>query len=116
VTNALFDPDLPHDAREQLFGGTGRVRVWSVAKRSPRAPFRAVLACELDPGASVGTHLQEHHAEIVIALSGSATASVNGVERALEAGGMVELPLGETLALRNRSPSESFRYLIIKAG
>jgi quercetin dioxygenase-like cupin family protein len=112
----MFDPERPHDHRRELFGGRGAVRVWNLAPhQGPRAPFAAVLACELDPGGSVGTHVQEHFPEIVIVIAGRGTARVNGSDRVLEPGTLVELPLGETLALENGSASEPLRYLIIKA-
>lgn len=81
----------------------------------PRAPFGAVLACELEPGASVGPHVQEHFSEIVVAVAGRANASVDGQRVELAAGGVVELPLGHVLSLENASLDAPFQYLIVKA-
>lgn len=110
----LYRRDIPHDCREGLFGGRGRVRVWSL-RDAPALPFAAVLACELEPSASVGTHVQEHFSEIVVGISGSGTALVDGVRTALSSGNVVELALGRTLAIVNASNEAPLRYLIIKA-
>lgn len=110
----LFSRDLPHDARRELFGGSGTVRVWSLAP-APRLPFTAVLACELEPGASVGAHSQEHYPELVIGISGSGRVGVNGVTSSFSAGTVVELALGHTLEISNGSREAPLRYLIIKS-
>jgi quercetin dioxygenase-like cupin family protein len=105
------------DVREGLFGGRGAVRVWDLLAdhaKSP-APFTAVLSCELDPGGSVGRHVQEQFPELVIGLEGAGEAAVDGRPQPLDAGDVVHLPLGSVLALRNRSDTEPLRYLIIKA-
>ena len=111
---SLCDRNLPHDMRTALFGGQGTVRVWSLVSR-PALPFTAVLACELEPEGSVGAHVQEQYPEIVIAVSGTGSVQVNGVQRAFDAGSVVELLLGQTLAISNLSGTEPLRYLIIKA-
>jgi quercetin dioxygenase-like cupin family protein len=111
---SLCDRNLPHDARRELFGGKGSVRVWSLTP-APALPFTAVLACELEAGGSVGTHLQEQFPEIVIGISGTGSASVNGVAAALRAGSVVELARGHTLSIVNESSESPLRYLIIKA-
>ena len=113
-TTGLFDPSLPHDARRELFGGTGMVRVWALTA-APAAPFTAVLACELEAGASVGTHVQELFPELVIGISGSGSASVDGVSRPFSGGSVVELGRGQTLAFDNRDSQVPLRYLIIKS-
>jgi quercetin dioxygenase-like cupin family protein len=110
---ALCDRNLPHDVRHALFGGRGAVRVWALA--TPALPFTAVLACELDPSGSVGAHVQEQYPEIVIATSGRGLVKVNDAPRAFEAGQVVELAQGHTLAIDNTSSTEPLRYLIIKA-
>ena len=111
---SLCDRNLPHDVRQGLFGGRGAVRVWALTAR-PALPFTAILACELDPGASVGPHVQEHYPEIVIAVSGSGAVAVNGAATPFAAGAVVELTHGHTLAIDNTAGSEPLRYLIIKA-
>jgi quercetin dioxygenase-like cupin family protein len=105
----------PHALRSDLFGGSGVVRVWS-STPSPIAPFRVVLACELEPSASVGEHVQVEFPELVIVVSGTGSARVGGEARALESGAVVELPLGQTLSLENSSATEPLRYFIVKAG
>jgi mannose-6-phosphate isomerase-like protein (cupin superfamily) len=110
----MFKRSLPHAVQEQLFGGNGTVRVWALTA-TPALPFTAVLACELEPGASVGAHVQEHYPEIVIAVSGSGRVWVNDVARGFDPGQVVELAQGHTLAIRNLSNTEPLRYLIIKA-
>jgi quercetin dioxygenase-like cupin family protein len=113
-TPSLCDRNLPHDVRRELFGGKGTVRVWSLTA-APALPFTAVLACELEAGGSVGTHVQDQFPEIVIGISGSGSASVNGVVAALRAGDVVELVRGHTLSIVNNSNETPLRYLIIKA-
>lgn len=81
----------------------------------PLEPFSAVLACELEPGASVGKHSQQRDPEIVICIEGDGTAVVSGTEHRLHPGATVALPYGETLALRNNATDRPLRYLIIKA-
>lgn len=111
---ALWDRNLPHDVRSALFGGKGAVRVWALVG-SPAPPFTAVLACELEPGASVGTHLQEQYPEIVVCVSGAGAVSVNGADSPFAAGRVVELARGHTLSITNTSSESPLRYLIIKA-
>jgi quercetin dioxygenase-like cupin family protein len=110
----LCDRNVPHDVRQGLFGGQGAVRVWALTAR-PTLPFTAVLACELEPNGSVGAHVQEQYPEIVIAISGRGVVKVNDAPVAFEAGRVVELAQGHTLAISNTSDSEPLRYLIIKA-
>jgi quercetin dioxygenase-like cupin family protein len=111
----MFDRSKPHDCRERLFSGRAAVRVWNLAPRGPQPPFGAVLACELEPGGSVGVHVQEHFPEIVVGLEGHGTARVDGAPFELRPGALVELALGKTLALENASETDPLRYLIIKA-
>jgi len=110
----MFDRNLAHAVRERLFGGEGAVRVWALTA-NPAPPFTAVLACELDATGSVGAHVQEQYPEIVVAISGHGSVQVDGAPRPFLAGGVVELPLGSTLAIVNGSATEPLRYLIIKA-
>jgi quercetin dioxygenase-like cupin family protein len=111
---ALWNRDVPHDARGELFGGKGIVRVWALLG-APRRPFAAVLACELEPGASVGTHRQQQYPELVIAVAGAGSVRVDGELRAFNAGSVIELSLGQTLSIANGSNEEPLRYLIVKA-
>ena len=105
------------DPRRDLFGGRGVVQVWDLLADYTKmpAPFAAVLSCELEPGGSVGRHLQEHFPELVIGLAGDGEANVDGRELSLAPGDVVYLPLGSVLALRNRSETEPLAYLIVKA-
>lgn len=110
----MWNREHRHDVREALFGGRACVRVWDIAP-SPTAPFTAVLACELEAGGSVGTHVQEHFPELVIGLEGTGSVEVNGARSELGSGRVVELPLGHTLAISNDSATAPLRYLIVKA-
>ena len=83
---------------------------------APRPPFGAILACELEPSASVGAHVQQQLAEVVIVIEGDGVATVGGAPVPLRAGRVVELPLGQTLSLENVSRDQPLRYLIVKAG
>ena len=112
--SGLCDRNLPHDARRELFGGTGTVRVWALTP-APALPFTAVLACELEAGASVGAHVQEQFPELVIGISGSGRVSVNGAAATFSAGSVVELGRGQVLSILNESSDAPLRYLIIKA-
>ena len=112
----MWNRSQPHDRREQLFGGGGAVLVWNLCEADPRPPFGAVLACELEGGGSVGTHLQQELAEIVIVVEGRGVAHVAGAPVTLHPGAVVEVPVGHTLTLANGSPHDPLRYLIVKAG
>ena len=105
------DPFLQHD----LFGGQGEVRIWDLLGTTHLPPFEAVLACELDPGGSVGAHRQATADELLLVIEGRATAGVDGEQRHLEAGSIVALPLGSLMTLQNTDEESSLRYLIIKA-
>jgi quercetin dioxygenase-like cupin family protein len=105
-----------HDRRERLFGGDGAVLVWNLCDASPAPPFGAVLACELEGGGRVGPHVQQEFAEVVIVVEGEGTARVAGSPVTLQPGVVVQVPLGQVLALENRSPEQPLRYLIVKAG
>jgi quercetin dioxygenase-like cupin family protein len=96
-----------------LFGGRGAVRVWNLLGAAA-PPFTAVLSCELEPGGSVGSHVQQEFPEIVIFLEGEGVAKVDGREHAALAGRTVHLPLGSVLSIENRSGTVPLVYLIIK--
>jgi uncharacterized cupin superfamily protein len=101
--------------REALFGGKGEVLVWDLLGAAALPPFTAVLACELAPGGSVGTHRQEQYPEIVVVTEGEGAAELDGAACAIGVGSLIALPLGSTLALTNRSETQPLRYLIVKA-
>jgi quercetin dioxygenase-like cupin family protein len=103
------------DVRTNLFGGNGSVKVSDLLGARVAPPFSAVLFCELDPGGSVGTHQQQRDPELVLGIEGAGEATVSGKPEALEPGSTVYVPFGATLSLRNLSPSEPLRYLIVKA-
>jgi quercetin dioxygenase-like cupin family protein len=103
------------DRRAALFGGKGAVLVWDLLGAARLPPFSAALACELEPGGSVGAHVQQRDPEIVICIEGRGVAEVDGEPQALAPGALVALPHGSTLALRNEDEREPLRYLIIKA-
>lgn len=109
-----LDPERG-ERRASLFGGVGAVWVWELLPDESTAPFEAALACELDPGGSVGAHVQAAHAELVICVEGLGTAVVRGDARDFGPGVAVYVPLGATLALRNDLDDAPLRYLILKA-
>ncbi len=102
------------DRRRDLFGGVGEVRVWSLLGGT-LPPFDCVLGCELDPGGSVGPHVQDRCAEVVIVTEGTGRARVGNASAVLEPGVVVALPLGATLAIVNSSDDTPLRYVIVKA-
>lgn len=101
------------DRRRALFGGRGEVRVWSLMDGA-LPPFDCVLGCELDAAGSVGVHVQDRCAEVVIVTEGHGEARVGDRAVALVPGAVVRLPLGEKLALANGSEVDVLRYLIVK--
>jgi quercetin dioxygenase-like cupin family protein len=103
------------DVRTALFGGTGNVKVTDLIGPRATPPFSAVLFCELDPGGSVGAHQQQRDPELVLGIDGIGEATVAGNAEPLEPGSTIYVPFGATLSLKNLSPSEPLRYLIIKA-
>jgi mannose-6-phosphate isomerase-like protein (cupin superfamily) len=111
----MWNRSRPHDRRERLFGGGGAVLVWNLCDAGPRPPFGAVLACELEGGGSVGAHVQRDFAEVLIVVEGEGVARVGDAPVVMQPGAVVELPLGQTLALENASAERPLRYLIVKA-
>lgn len=101
--------------REALFGGKGAVVVWDLLGRASAEPFTAVLWCALEPGGSVGRHVQEQYPEIIVGLDGEGEASVGDATHPLLPGDVVHLPLGAVLSITNRSSAEPLSYLIVKA-
>ena len=55
----------PH-AQQNLFGGQGTVLVYDLLRSQSMPPFDSVLACELEAGGTVGTHVQQVSHEIVV--------------------------------------------------
>ncbi|MBT9556476.1 MAG: cupin domain-containing protein [Myxococcales bacterium] len=102
------------DVRTGLFGGVGSVSVWNLLGRQRAAPFTAVLACELSPGADVGRHVQQRDAELLIGLEGTGLVTIAGVTKTFGAGVVHHVAFGTSLAIRNTSGTASLRYLIIK--
>ncbi|HEY2728826.1 MAG TPA: cupin domain-containing protein [Polyangia bacterium] len=113
--DGVWNRSRPHDRRERLFGGSGAVLVWNLCAAEPAPPFGAILACELEGGGSVGLHVQQEFAEVLIVVEGEGVVRVGGAPMAVHAGVVVQVPLGETLALENASPERPLRYLIVKA-
>ncbi|MCA9609605.1 MAG: cupin domain-containing protein [Myxococcales bacterium] len=105
----------PGDARTELFGGEKTVTVWNLLGRLAAPPFSAVLSCELDPGGSVGRHVQQRDPEIVVGLEGDGEATVDDATHSLGPGDVVYLAHGQVLSIANRSTETPLRYLIIKA-
>lgn len=106
--------DAPSWVQQDLFGGTGEVRIADLLSPCPLPGFAAILDCTLAPGASVGTHVQQAHAEAVVFTAGRGVVEVDGVAREVAAGDVVSLPLGATLALSNAGAAP-LRYVILKA-
>ena len=98
-----------------LFGGRGQVRFRDLLRGSTAEPFTAVLACELEPGGSVGPHVQEHFPEIVVCTAGEGRAWVDDQPISFTTDSVVWLPLGSTLRLENLADNQVLRYLIVKA-
>jgi len=101
------------DRRQDMFGGRGEVRVWSLMDGA-LPPFDCVLGCELDPSGIVGVHVQQQCTEVVIVTEGHGQAQVGAEKIALVPGTVVRLPLGEKLSLTNGSEVDALRYLIVK--
>ena len=91
------------------------MRVWTLLDARGAPPFEIVLGCELDPNGRVGTHRQEHCAEIVVVTEGRGVAHAGGKRYELTPGTVVPLALGASLSIENMSGTEPLRYLIIKA-
>ena len=89
--------------------------VRSLCDSGPRPPFGAVLACELEGAGSVGAHVQQEFTEVLIVIEGEGMAQVAGSRLLMQPGVVLEIPLGQTLALENTSPRSPLRYLIVKA-
>jgi len=104
----------PSFVQSNLFGGQGSVSIWNMLQDRKAPPFSAALWCELEPHGSVGPHRQQRDPEVVICLGGEGLARVDDQTHSLEAGVMVYLPHGSTLALIN-SGDQPLAYLIIKA-
>ena len=111
----MFERHFGRWVRSDLFGGRGAVSVGDLLGKTAAPPFAAVLACELAPGGSVGVHHQQEAHEVVIGVSGTGRASVNGAPSELVSGSVVYLEHGATLALENLSADAPLVYLIVKA-
>jgi mannose-6-phosphate isomerase-like protein (cupin superfamily) len=59
--------------------------------------------------------LQQEFAEVLIVVEGEGVARVAGSSIAMQPGVVLEIALGQTLALENASPERPLRYLIVKA-
>lgn len=99
---------------QNLFGGKGTVTVELALERQPPA-FECALRCTLSPGGSVGAHQQEECDEVLVVISGKGRATVDGKAHPLQAGSVVPLALGQTLALENAGKRAPLRYLLVKA-
>jgi quercetin dioxygenase-like cupin family protein len=105
----------PPSRRQALFGGVGEVLVWDLLGGQAAQPFTAVLSCVLEAGGHVGRHVQQRDSELVIGLSGSGEATVDGRAVAFGPGTVVFLPFQSALELRNERDDAPLRYLIVKA-
>ena len=100
-------------SKTNLFKGHGTVHIKDLLGAQVSA-FQAVLACVLDPQASVGTHLQTDADEVIIIHQGHGQAYINQKSYPLEAGVVLHVKQGQTLSLHNHSTSDSLHYHIIK--
>ncbi len=100
--------------RVDLFGGSGTVLVWDLLEGKARGPFKGVVSCELEPAGSVGRHVEERYAELVIGVEGTGEVRVGGKANALMAGDVVYLPRGEVMEILNLSGDVPLQYLILK--
>jgi uncharacterized cupin superfamily protein len=111
----MWDRSRPHATRSALFGGRGSVRVWDALGASAAGSVKVVLACELEPGGSVGRHLQQELDEVVIVIDGHGRIVVDGAAVDVTPGTAVPLALGQVLSIENGSSDAPLRYLIVKA-
>ena len=105
----------PDFTRQDLFGGQGSVQIWNLLGAQRLEPFTTALACTLAPNGSVGKHVQQTDAELIICTGGEGIAIVGERKLGFELGVLVALPHGETLAIENTSSTAPLHYLIIKA-
>ena len=101
-------------ARRDLFGGRGKVQVWSLLHPRALEPFKAALWCELEPSGVVGRHVQQEFPEILICLSGEGVVTVGHESHRFTTGVCLTLPLGEVLQI-SCGAGGPLSYLIIKA-
>ena len=62
-----------------------------------------IICGELEPGASIGMHLNETNSEIIYILEGKGVVKVEGGEEAVEAGNCHYCPKGHSHSLVNNS-------------
>jgi len=110
----MGDDTRPVFVSQNLFGGRGTVRVQELLAQQKATSIASVLACELEPGGSVGTHVQQQYDEVVIFNAGIGSAEVNGQARDVGPGVVLALPCGATLMLNNPGP-DALQYYIVKA-
>lgn len=111
----LLKSQHPVVTRQDLFKGQGKVHVHHLGGAHDISPFTAVLACELDPQATVGAHLQPHYDELIMVINGIGTASINKQDYSLTAGTVLYLKQGSILAIHNHHAEERLCYWIVKA-
>ncbi|MFO0663648.1 MAG: cupin domain-containing protein [Polyangiaceae bacterium] len=113
LAKAAESGEISCDVRKALFGGSGEVRVWMLL--GPVVPpFDCALACELSVGGSVGKHIQETCAEVLVFVEGEGEVTVADMTGMMRPSATVVVPQGETLSIRNTG-NIPLRYLIIKA-
>lgn len=114
MTSFMTESNVPTFRQRDLFGGQGEVVVRDLLRGGRLGGFTAVLACELAPGASVGTHYQPDWGEVVVVTGGRGTVTVDGERRPLAPGDVVLLRQGAMLALVNDGEAP-LAYVILKA-
>lgn len=91
----------------QFYGGEKETKAQMYADRQNK-----IMRGSLEPGASIGLHTHQTSSEIVFILSGSGTASYDGVSEALFPGCCHYCPKGHTHSLRNTG-SEPLVFLAV---
>jgi quercetin dioxygenase-like cupin family protein len=100
--------------RQDLFKGQGKVHISNLGGAHDISPFTAVLACELEPQATVGAHLQPHYDELIMVTHGVGTAYINQQDYSLNTGTVLYLKQGSVLAIHNHHTEERLCYWIVK--
>ena len=72
-----------------------------------------IIRARLIPGATVGEHTHETNSETIFAVSGEATAIIDGAEERLTAGQCHYCPQGHTHSLKNDGPEDFVFFAVV---
>lgn len=103
----------PTIIHENLFGGTGTVRVWNCSPMHNQKPFDVVLFCILDGFGSVGAHIQKSHQELVLCLSGEGVIHIGKEVFPFSFGQSYSIAENVRISIENKS-AEPLLYTITK--